>query len=77
MLPGCGLWSIIGLLPSLLNMTLDPDVLPLLDGEYPRRVSSLDISSHVKSEGIVRNRAMSFSLVPIYIRVMTANVTIF
>lgn len=65
-LPGCGLWSIIGFKPSPLNITREPDVLPLLPGTYPSATSIRLISSHVKSLGSVENRVINFSFVSIH-----------
>ena len=65
MLPGWGLCSKIFRFCSSINMTLDPEVLPLFSFVYPNKCSNLIASSNVKSVGRLISRSISFSLVPI------------
>ena len=63
--PGWGLCSNIFRFCSSMNMTLDPEVFPLLDFVYPNKVNNRSASSNVKSVGKRFNRSISFSFVPI------------
>ena len=58
---GCGLCSKIGACCSLVNMTREPLVFPLLEREYVKYPSNVSASSNVKSRGLVFNLLISFS----------------
>ena len=63
MFPGCGLCTNIGRALSSVKIALDPEVLPFSSILYPSRHNRVANSSNVKSDGIVMNRSINFSLV--------------
>ena len=56
--------SKIGACCSLVNMTREPLVFPLLEREYVKYPSNVSASSNVKSRGLVFNLLISFSFCP-------------
>lgn len=61
--PGWGLCSKIFRFCSSMNITLDPEVLPLFSFSYPNKCNNLAASSNVKSAGRLLSRSNSFSFV--------------
>ena len=58
---GSAACSKIGACCSLVNMTREPLVFPLLEREYVKYPSNVSASSNVKSRGLVFNLLISFS----------------